>query len=65
MGENKQVANGIYKKIILTLNSELSEDRMAKKINDEQYKRLYNMLDSFWVELHKIDIENGLDETAY
>ena len=62
---SKHVANAIYKKVIVMLNSELAEDRMAKNISDEQYKRLYKILDSFWIELHKVDIENGLSETAY
>jgi len=56
---NKQLSHYGYFENIMKIQNELMKDRLYQFLDDKNYTRLTNKLEEFWLELCKVDEENG------
>lgn len=58
---DKNMANGIYFKMLTDLTSKLQDDYLSStKINTQQYERVREVIFKIWPLLCEIDEENGI-----
>lgn len=55
---DKQLSH-YYDTHILKILEAMSKDRLYQFIDQNDYERLYDKLNDFWLEINKIDIEHG------